>query len=104
MYVQTTLAISSVDWLSHHCSNDRGIVFPRPCAWCTCGYIKFWHGVIFSSENSQHLFDWYSFTHVIHGFAFYFLLWLIDRKKRLSFTAKLLLATGLEASWEILEN
>ncbi len=72
--------------------------------WCDCGYIKLWHGIVVSSENSQHLFDWYTFTHIIHGLGFYLLLWLIDRKKRLSFTAKLLIAAGLEASWEVLEN
>jgi Protein of unknown function (DUF2585) len=72
--------------------------------WCTCGYIKLWHGVIFSSENSQHIFDWYSFTHIIHGIGFYALLWLADRKKRLSFSTKLLIALGLEGAWEILEN
>ncbi len=72
--------------------------------WCTCGYIKLWHGVTVSSENSQHLFDWYTFTHVIHGLGFYLLLWLIDRKKRLSFGTKLLIAMGLAAGWEVLEN
>lgn len=72
--------------------------------WCTCGYIKFWHGVVASSQNSQHLFDWYSFTHVIRGLGFYLLLWLVDRKKRLSFGAKLVIAIGLAASWEIIEN
>jgi hypothetical protein len=72
--------------------------------WCACGYIKLWHGVIFSSENSQHIFDWYAFTHIIHGIGFYFLLWLIDRRKKLSFSTKLLLALGLEGAWEILEN
>lgn len=72
--------------------------------WCTCGYVKFWHGVTVSSENSQHLFDWYAFTHVIHGMGFYLLLWIIDRKKHLSFAAKLILAIGLEAAWEVLEN
>ena len=71
---------------------------------CACGYIKLWHGVVVSSENSQHLFDWYTFTHVSHGLGIYFLLWLADRKKKLSFTAKLLIAIGVEAAWEVLEN
>jgi hypothetical protein len=72
--------------------------------WCTCGTIKLWYGTVLSSQNSQHLFDWYSFTHVLHGFLFYLLLWLLDRKKRLSFGAKLVTAIGLAASWEVLEN
>jgi hypothetical protein len=72
--------------------------------WCTCGTIKLWHGMVASSQNSQHLFDWYSFTHVLHGFLFYLLLWLLDRKNRLSFGAKLVIAIGLAASWEVLEN
>jgi hypothetical protein len=71
---------------------------------CACGYIKFWHGVVISSENSQHLFDWYTFTHVLHGLILYLLLWLGDRNKKLSFTTKLLIAVGLEGGWEVLEN
>jgi hypothetical protein len=72
--------------------------------WCTCGYVKLWHGVTVSSENSQHLSDWYSFTHISHGLFLYFLLWAVDRKKRLSIGTRLLIAMGLEASWEIIEN
>ncbi len=78
--------------------------FEGRLTYCDCGYIKIWHGLVISSENSQHIFDWYSLTHVLHGLGFYLLLWIVDRKKKLSVSTKLLIAIGLEAGWEILEN
>ncbi len=69
---------------------------------CRCGYLKFWHGVVFSSENSQHLTDWYTFTHVLHGLGFYFLLWLAV--KRFDTGLRFVLAVALEAAWEVAEN
>lgn len=68
---------------------------------CTCGYVALWHGPV-DSGNSQHLLDWYSPSHVIHGFLFYGAGWLLLR--RLPFRLRFLLAVALEASWELIEN
>lgn len=69
---------------------------------CKCGYVMLWNGLVQSSDNSQHISDWYTLSHVIHGFVFYGLLHLFA--PRWSITARLAAAVLVEGAWEIFEN
>lgn len=70
--------------------------------WCSCGSFSPWKGAIWSEHCSQHLFDPYSFSHVLHGFIFFWLLMLIV--PRLNVYWKMVCAVVIEAGWELLEN
>lgn len=69
---------------------------------CSCGKVWIWVGEVCSSNNSQHFLDPYSFTHVLHGFLFFWLIaWFLPRLKP---SWQLTLAVAVEASWEVFEN
>ena len=74
--------------------------------WCACGQLRLWGGRVDSAHNSQHLIDWYSLSHVLHGFLFYWALSGLNQlvggfvKKRWLF----FVACLVEAGWEVLEN
>ena len=66
------------------------------------GKFGWWEPSVWSSENSQRVADAYTFSHIIHGMLFYAFLWLVARKVPVKY--RLLMALGLEAGWELLEN
>ena len=75
--------------------------FGRP--WISqTGVVEFWAGEVNGPENSQQMADWYTLSHVIHGFIFYGLTVLL--MKRWPWQSRLIVAVLLEAGWEVLEN
>ncbi|VVB77813.1 Uncharacterised protein [uncultured archaeon] len=69
---------------------------------CKCGYVSLWYNNANGPGNSQHLFDWYSFSHIIHGIIFFAILSLLFKKMPLR--TKLIIAVIIECAWEGLEN
>lgn len=69
---------------------------------CACGSLQVWSGQVCSANNSQHFLDPYSFTHLLHGFLFFWLIaWLL---RRVGPGWQLALAVAVEAVWEVFEN
>jgi hypothetical protein len=69
---------------------------------CECGYVKLFEPGVNTPGNSQHLSDWYTPSHIIHGFLFFGLAWLLFRKQPIAM--RLSFAVLIEAAWELLEN
>src|SRR3546814_15551258 len=69
---------------------------------CRCGHVKLWHGVVASAQNSQHIADWYSSSHIIHGFILYGLLWLVAKKQPLG--RRMTAAVEIQAEGEVAEK
>ncbi len=70
--------------------------------WCECGGWSPWSWDIWSSHNSQHLIDPYFFSHVLHGFIFYAVLYFCWKSG--SMVHRFRAAVLIEAAWELLEN
>ncbi len=69
---------------------------------CECGTVKLFVSAVHGPDNSQHIADWYTPSHIIHGFLFYLLGWLCLRRNPPG--DRLIGAVVIEAAWEILEN
>jgi hypothetical protein len=70
--------------------------------WCACGTFRLWVSAAASPETSQQLADPYTFSHILHGFGFFWIGWLLLR--RLPLGVRGVLAIVVECGWEILEN
>ena len=69
---------------------------------CSCGEVYLWAGDINSAHNSQHFFDPYSLTHLLHGLGFFWVLTAVAG--RMSAEFRVGLAVLMESVWEVVEN
>lgn len=69
---------------------------------CTCGTVALWEPSAASARTSQMLADWYTPSHIVHGFLFYAGAWLVARNWPVE--RRFLVALLLEAAWEVAEN
>ncbi|WP_377294442.1 DUF2585 domain-containing protein [Rhizobium sp. SG2393] len=69
---------------------------------CDCGFVKLFEANATGPGNSQHIADWYTFSHIIHGFIFYAATKAVWPRASAAF--RLVPAVIVEMGWEILEN
>jgi hypothetical protein len=70
--------------------------------WCRIGDLSPWSSDIWTAHNSQHLFDPYSFTHILHGILEFWLISLIFRRMPLAW--RLCISITIACTWEVVEN
>ena len=70
--------------------------------WCNLGDYSPWSSDAWGSHNSQHLFDPYSFTHILHGILYFWLISLVFRKMPIVW--QFFLTIFIASAWEVLEN
>jgi len=70
--------------------------------WCQAGDMVPWSWNIWSTHNSQHIIDPYSFTHVLHGVLEFWLIGLVFPRVPLAW--RFFMAIFIESSWEVAEN
>ncbi|MBI5470491.1 DUF2585 family protein [Candidatus Kaiserbacteria bacterium] len=69
---------------------------------CRCGYVELWQSIGDPDTNSQQIIDWYTFSHVVQGLLFYFVLWYFFPK--IPMPARFLIVVGGQFLWEVIEN
>ena len=69
---------------------------------CTCGEVKLWINSIWSSGNSQHIADWYTLSHIVHGLMIVPIGRVIFPRVTFPWLFAVALVTGV--AWEIVEH
>ena len=70
--------------------------------WCQAGDYAPWSWEIWSTHNSQHFIDPYSFTHILHGVIEFWLIGLLLPRVPLAW--RFFIAVFIESTWEVVEN
>lgn len=70
--------------------------------WCKVGDLSPWSSDIWTAHNSQHFFDPYTFTHILHGILYFWIINLLFKEMPLRW--KFFLVVLVECLWEFVEN